>query len=136
MTQVLTAIGRLGIVQIADRLTSIRGVPFDTESNKTIVFGARDAIVCLAYAGPSFIDRIPTDQWLAHVVRGEDPTKPDEHDLGAMSGTPPAKFVSVGQCLRELVEKLNQTKIVGRIEICAAGVQWHVRAAKREIPSS
>jgi len=52
------------------RLTNDIGIT-EEFSNKNILFAARDGIIAVGYTGVAFIDRVPTDQWLAEVLIGE-----------------------------------------------------------------
>ena len=73
MTLILSRVTHDFAVQVADRLLSYPGgSPFDKRSNKTVIFRARDAIVVAAYTGDGFVDRLPTDQWIATVL-SDDP---------------------------------------------------------------
>ena len=127
MTQILTPIGPQGVFQIADRLTSLRGSPFDAEANKTVVFRARDALAVVSYAGPSFINRVPTDHWIAHVLQAKDPRRIVGVDCGYVTGAALEKWLTIGECLQRLETELQSTRLTGLIELCVAGVQWRRR---------
>ncbi|WP_157960492.1 hypothetical protein [Marinimicrobium alkaliphilum] len=75
MTLILGAIAPNHAFHVSDRLvTRRRGVtyqPFDTHSNKTVVFRAKDAIVAIGYSGLAFIDGVPTDTWITNSLLGQ-----------------------------------------------------------------
>jgi hypothetical protein len=74
MTLVLTAACPYYVVQVADRLVSMRdhkGVrPGDPQANKTIVYQASDAIVVIGYAGLAYIGEVPSDEWMVEILWG------------------------------------------------------------------
>jgi hypothetical protein len=77
MSLVLTAACTLFTMQVSDRLvTEIRPAdratrPFDALSNKSIIFRALNAIVSMGYVGSAYVDRKPTDEWIAEQLWGE-----------------------------------------------------------------
>lgn len=65
------------VMQVGDRLLSQeqgRKI-WDSTSNKTLVLLAKNATAVIGYSGLSFIDGIPTDQWIAKRMFGELPGK-------------------------------------------------------------
>jgi hypothetical protein len=77
MSLVLTGACTLFTMQVSDRLvTEIRPAdratrPFDALSNKSIIFRALNAIVSMGYVGSAYVDRKPTDEWIAEQLWGE-----------------------------------------------------------------
>jgi hypothetical protein len=64
------------VAQITDRkLTNQAGKSFDELSNKTLVYWARDAIVCMAFTGPAYMGNRPTDSWIARQLWGKFSTR-------------------------------------------------------------
>src|SRR6476469_5543563 len=76
MTLVLSYITRGYAFQVSDRLLTRRigtsQKQFDVLSNKNVVYLARDALVSLGYTGWAYLDGIPTDQWIAQKLAGDD----------------------------------------------------------------
>lgn len=112
MTLILSAVSRSIVLHASDRLitNSKNEAVYDPLANKCILFAARDGIVCLGYTGLAYIDRKPTDEWLAQ--------KLIPHDLESKrspNGTLPVwcsyetvKWLDVGWVIRTLVEALNR----------------------------
>src|SRR5437879_5929688 len=98
MTLILTAVHRYGVTQVVDRLvtrqTNSGAEEFDPLANKTVLFFARDAFVTLAYTGVAYIDRLPTDQWIAETLRdkavalGHDGRRPAGHSFERLANSP------------------------------------------------
>jgi len=58
-------------MQVSDRLVTRDSAPLDFLSNKSLIIVAANGVVTLSYTGRAFLDAVPTDQWLAEVVRGK-----------------------------------------------------------------
>jgi hypothetical protein len=84
MSLILTAACPLFTMQVSDRLIStedqrpdrvtkqpVTRRPYDTLSNKAIVFRACNAIVSMGYVGSAYLERMPTDEWLAERLWGD-----------------------------------------------------------------
>src|SRR5688572_10844822 len=126
MTQILTAIQHQSMNHLSDRLTSVRQMRFDPEANKTVIFRARDGIIAISFSGVAFLNGVPTDQWLAHVLRHEDPRTTAEIDHGAISGQPPARWLSIGEAIRALEQELTVARRhchAGHVELLISGFQ-------------
>lgn len=69
MTQILGVVTRGRAFHVSDRLvtrkTGYEFEEYDVLSNKTVVFGASNAIVTIGYSGQAFIEGLPTDSWIA-----------------------------------------------------------------------
>ena len=74
MTLILSFTTRRDVIQVVDRLVSMskrtdkKLRPFDPQSNKTLVYAARDAVVVISYTGLAYLDNMPTDQWIAQTL--------------------------------------------------------------------
>jgi hypothetical protein len=60
------------IFQVGDRLVTGGGRSPDPAANKNILFLAENAIVSIGYTGRAYLDDVPTDQWLAQLLSGEE----------------------------------------------------------------
>jgi hypothetical protein len=93
-------------VQVADRLVSVSAVPYDRESNKSLVLLTDFAVAAIGYTGLSYIDGAPTDEWVAQLLWGEriqrGPT-----GAPAMSTFGWRKIPTVGPALQALAAELN-----------------------------
>lgn len=60
MTLILSFANRLGVIQVVDRLLTKTkqdiSRPFDRQSNKTLIYVARDAVVAISYTGLGYLD--------------------------------------------------------------------------------
>jgi hypothetical protein len=75
MTLILTAVTPHYILQVSDRLISIKSRPddvrpADARSNKVVVYQPTDGMVTIAYAGLAYINNVNTDTWLAELLSG------------------------------------------------------------------
>src|SRR5262245_17567902 len=64
VTLILTKTSEQYILQFSDRLVTQSGKPFDELANKAVIYAATNGIVAISYTGASFLDEIPTDQWI------------------------------------------------------------------------
>jgi hypothetical protein len=81
MTLILTFASPFYVLQVSDRLVTVSGKEFDAVANKNVIYLARDADATIGYTGRAFVDRVPTDQWIAEKLggsraEGERPRKP------------------------------------------------------------
>ena len=124
MTLVLSVATPAFGIHVSDRLVSKSGAPHDPLANKSVVFRATDGLIVLGYAGPAFINRLPTDAWIADVVSG-----------GACANGPSAiaygafSVRDVGSSLAELSRRLHAHSTFERLggEIVATGWQWNAK---------
>ena len=113
-------------LHVSDRLVSRAGAPYDALSNKTVVFRATDGLIVLGYTGAAFLDKIPTDTWIADVVSGG---MCADADGAIMHGTFPIR--DTGSTLAELSQRLRTGRIFDVLHgaVCATGWQWNARRA-------
>lgn len=133
VTLILTAVHRHGVIQVVDRLVTLRtngGVEeFDPRANKTVVFAAGDAIMTLAYTGSAYVDKLPTDQWIAESLRdkpvplGRDGRRPATLSVGRLANWP-----SAGQAVSRLANRL-EAAMSSSVTIVIAG--WQLYRNKR-----
>src|SRR5215204_1184767 len=93
------------VLQVSDRLlTNTRNRrEFNSVSNKTLVYFARDALVAIGYCGLACIDGFPTDQWIAQVLTDVMFPGPGER-LGTRFGSR-AQLLDIGQSAELLRQK-------------------------------
>lgn len=110
MTLILTHVGGPTIIQVADRLVTRTGREFDPLANKSVVFRARDALVAISYTGLAYLDRTPTDEWMAQHIIGETLMRGRRGDAPAMSrfGRLP-QWLDIGQTAELLRSNLEST---------------------------
>lgn len=74
MTQIIAGLGPRFLIQASDRLVSLSGSlkPHDTNATKTIILSAIDGVALIGYCGLAYMDGVPTDQWMAQVLTGQD----------------------------------------------------------------
>lgn len=74
MTLVLSAATPGFVVQASDRLlTKTVGdqhAPHDEMANKSILYRARDGIAAISYSGVAYVEKQPTDEWIAERLWG------------------------------------------------------------------
>ena len=74
MTQIFGVVTRMYVFHVSDRLLTQRVgqaiVEFDRNSNKSVVFLAKDAHVVASYTGRAYLDGIPTDTFIARSLLG------------------------------------------------------------------
>jgi len=60
------------VIQAGDRLVTIHGSGeiHDRTANKALVIRARNGLAALSYSGTAYVERQPTDQWIARVITG------------------------------------------------------------------
>jgi hypothetical protein len=115
LTLILTYVGRGVVLQVADRLvsqaTADRVTAFDAQSNKNVIFLARDAIATIAYTGASFLGRgRHTDQWIVECLTGFEIKKgypgraPAMYSMGDWSRSWP----DIGQAVDRLQHRLAE----------------------------
>lgn len=131
MTLILNQASYQFILQVNDRLVSRDRTPFDEMSNKTVLYEAPDAFVTMSYTGPAYLERTPTDQWLAELIAGE------SSEVGGMPGMikfgPLRQHLHIGPTL-ELIRsrvadvfhpaRLSRKKRKAMFELLISGWQW------------
>src|SRR2546427_10116718 len=96
--------------------------PFDASSNKSIIYWARDAIVCIGYTGLAYVGPLPTDDWIVQKLTGVDVSKEF-----VMRGFPLLHWLDIGQATRLLLRELACSEIAEHnsgFEMVAVGWQW------------
>ena len=69
MTLVLTRVSNSNCLQVTDRLvTTTAGLRFDAFANKNLLVLTRDATITIGYTGLAYIDKAPTDVFIAKVI--------------------------------------------------------------------
>lgn len=119
MSLVLTAACPAFTVQVSDRLISTedrrpnlainrpaKRSPFDALSNKSIVYRARDAIVSMGYVGSAYLERKPTDEWIAERLWGEPLTVRTPDGRIPICVGPAPRSRDIGLAVRALEEAL------------------------------
>jgi hypothetical protein len=127
VTLILSHLSRGFVLQVSDRLvTRIRPgdspSPFDALANKTIIYGARDAIVSMSYTGPAYVGKLSTDDWIAQTLTGVDVSE----KFGMRTGTLP-HWWDIGQATRLLLRELSHSEIStqnSNFELVVSGWQW------------
>ena len=130
MTLVLTLLTARYVLQVSDRLVTETAScrPFDPLANKNVIYHARDAIVSIGYSGLAYLEGVPTDQWIAQKLRGEDSffQSPKRWNVKMARAT---RWLDIGQSV-ELLRQECQTVFsrptadVQPQEIIVAGWQW------------
>ena len=142
MTLVLTLRDKGYILQVTDRLLTKQGAPVDPLANKNILFHGRNGIVTLGYTGWAYLEGIPTDQWIAEKLTGQEYDRnKTEHGFGF---NPPEPSLDIGLSVLRLREAL-QTMSNGlssrwqeawkkdRFAILLGGCQWNSKGRVRPI---
>lgn len=107
--------------------------PFNPFSNKTVVFGARDAVVSISYTGQAFVGDLMMDEWIAATLIGHlPPTGAVTISAGGKrNGGIMAKWFDIGQAAEELLVGLGNNE-VGKtsepFELVIVGWKWKQRS--------
>lgn len=108
MTLVLTAISRHAVVQASDRLVSRAGRPADPLANKTVVYGARDALVAISYSGLAALEGLRTDDWIARQLRCVDEWVAGDRAAGPGLSFRRGRWLDIGQAVERLRSELER----------------------------
>ncbi len=133
MTLILTYATPNYLLQVSDRLVTQDTKPFDTASNKNVIYHAKNAIVTIGYSGPAYMDGTTTDRWIAEKLRGEkfrdhEPGRPWALQIGRAE-----RWLDIGQSIellrRESAEVFSRLPASQRTRhhIVVAGWQWRRR---------
>ncbi len=78
MTSILTLVSPAYVVQVSDRRVTLQGgsKEHDPVANKTVVYGARNAIATLGCSGIAYVENIPTDEWIVRALTDIAPDDP------------------------------------------------------------
>lgn len=81
MTLLLNAVVRQCAIHASDRLVSLRpsrrgqdAKEWDAAANKSLIVVTTDSWLIISYTGLAYLEGVPTDDWIAGVVTGLDPT--------------------------------------------------------------
>jgi hypothetical protein len=139
MTLNLTLLTHDYAMQVSDRVLTERTSrqQFDALTNKNVVFQARDGLVSICYAGPAYLEHVPTDTWIACKLAGED-IAPFRDGQGLWGGRPgimlrsgPKKpWLDIGQSVQLLRQELAALNLVDRLDVMVAGWQEHKRGMR------
>ncbi len=55
---------------VTDRKVTKRGVDYDPDANKNVLFSDKNGVVAVGYTGMAYIGTIPTDRWIAQTLTG------------------------------------------------------------------
>jgi len=131
------------VLQLSDRLVTAETRPFDSTSNKTVLFHALGGTAVLSYTGISFIGDVPTDQWIAQQLTGLDLTQFEKPPAFRFWG-PPSK-IGFGIALYNLAGQVQlipdhipndpwlSSWIAQPFEIAINGWQWNSKGDVRPI---
>ncbi len=142
MTLIHTVATWRWLLQVSDRLVTVarpRQVQhFDTQSNKTVVFHATDGIATLSYTGLAFLERAPTDSWIASKLNGvEHPFDPRRVEFSLRMAIKRTAWPRLGLAVRNLANDL--TEVAARdsrlravpVSVAVAGWHWYRRKRAR-----
>jgi hypothetical protein len=129
------------VLQVTDRLVSksvgSKAAPYDPESNKNLVFLTNYAVVSIGYTGLSYLEGIPSDEWIAEALWGE---KLIRGPTGgpAMSRFAGRQLPTLGPALKVLADKLTNvavsTPAMSRYPVFLAVTGWMAYAHKEPRP--
>ena len=143
MTLILSLITEHSCVQVADRLVTTKnhsGVrPFDSKSNKTIVFHATDGIASLSYTGSAYVHDTPTDSWIAEKLNGtEHPFDVRSRPFFIRSGIRRTRWDTMGMALQNLaaefskMDSIRQSRIQSLpVTVAVCGWLWYRKKRPR-----
>ncbi|HEY8616715.1 hypothetical protein [Phenylobacterium sp.] len=133
MTLVIAESASTYSVMVSDRLTTKwRGTNligrFDEVANKTVVFLSGTEGVAIGYTGNAFLERMPTDEWIAQQLWGDAFMLGPHGDSYAMYMGPPKVRRSVPQALFHLQARLAATRGGQGVTLLATG--WRRRRGR------
>lgn len=141
MTQIFGVVTRKCVFHISDRLLSQRtagtALPFDLNSNKSVIFCATDAHVVAAYTGRAYLDNIPTDTFIAQSLLGQ----PLSGSGGFFAVGPHASWTDIGrsverlrQCLTDAFHRLPEKEQEADFQVSILGWRQRLVRNKRITP--
>jgi hypothetical protein len=143
MTLILAQVGSRWVVQVSDRLVSRVGDgtarPHDSDANKVVILVCKNGIVTIAYTGLSYIHGVPTDRWIAELLRGHKPKEFQGRPALQEVGRGPRANLDVGRQLLDLAGAL--THLAARhphwkqapIQLLVTGWQWNRQGLCRPV---
>lgn len=141
MTQIIGVVTRRCVFHVSDRLlsqqTQAGALPFDRNSNKSVIFCATDAHVIAAYTGRAYLDHIPSDTFIAQSLLGSSLS-----GQGAFySVGNPTTWTDVGrsverlrQSLSDAFQRLPQSERGGAFQVSILGWRQRIRRNRRITP--
>ena len=144
MTLILSQVGSAWVVQASDRLVTRQLAAsvdaYDATANKVVLFFSRDALVCIAYSGLSYIGKTPTDHWIAEVLHGAPLEEYDGRPVLLTRRRAPNANIDVGRAVSLLCSGLTAAALSAPsmwrdapVELAIAGWQWARRKRRRPI---
>lgn len=138
MTLVLTLAHPNYVVQVADRRVTTDGVVFDSASNKSLIYLARNAIVTIGYCGLAYLQGIPTDEWIAQTLWGEELLRREDGRLAGMCFAAGRQGIddigrSIDQLRKSVQAALQEEQApleLRSLQIICAGWQWRRRGRR------
>ncbi len=134
MTLLLTFVHRNSVIHAADRLVSRGDQPFDRESNKTVVFQARDGVGVVSYTGAAHIGGKHTDEIIASAIFGEDAVPVGVPEF-TVRFDPPGRVPDVGKLSLDVARALREAADEAGVRerdlprFVMAGIKWKRRSA-------
>lgn len=126
MTQIVSQLCRGFVLQVEDRLVMAEkrdgADKFDALANKNVVYWARDAMVCMGYTGPAFVENLPTDSWIVEKLTGLNVSQ----SFGVRTGRLP-QWLDIGRAIKLLERELRMSEIATlkhNFELVVVGWQW------------
>lgn len=144
MTTILTFACPVGVLQVSDRLTSVQsqkpdpktGQPFtrtayDTLANKALVHCASNAIVTIGHGGPAYLEKLPTDEWIAEKLWGKQLPRFIDGSPCLQVGRGRSAWPDIGYAVRTLKHELERLPpSMPELSIVFAGWQKARRSAR------
>lgn len=126
MTLVLAVSTPAFALQVGDRLVSKDGRPHDALANKTVVARTTDGLLAIGYTGPAYLNRTPTDTWIAETVSNT------PWDDGGMVAYGDFAVLDTGTTLLRLCRDLRAQRVFTQLagELTAVGWQWNGRRTR------
>lgn len=139
MTLILSEITSRWALQVSDRLTTQVAAtgarPYDARANKTVILEAANSIAALSFTGLAYLERAPTDSWIAAKLNGEQyPFDPTTHEIAARTAIRRTTWPQVGQALAGLAKALTDLRATHQplrempVAVAAAGWLWYRRS--------
>lgn len=128
MTMIIATASRRFALMVSDRMVTITqpGRPIrthDPSANKSVIFVGADAVLVFGYTGLAYLDRIPTDQWIAQVLWGA-PIVENDAGIIPMTGGRRPGVARIHQVLLALRQQLRATPGGAHVEIAGVGYRY------------
>lgn len=131
MTLIFTLATPRYILQVSDRLVTRDERRFDPASNKTLIYHAKNGVVSIGYSGLAYLEDVPTDQWIAQKLRGEE--RFEEREPGRPWGLTfgrAQRWLDIGQSVELIRRECGHVfsrlppEMLKRQHVVLAGWQW------------